>query len=100
VLGLSTGVRRGEVENYMESCSLKQLEFDTAFVRFPDTLCLTSALRLASTRKSSKESNGLDFPELWQHPADGLAARAATALLTESDELLDAFPGIDLGRPW
>jgi len=38
------------------------------------------------------------FLELWQHPADGLAARAATALLTKSDELLNPLPGIDLGR--
>src|SRR5437899_6106759 len=38
------------------------------------------------------------FLELWQHPADGLPAGAATALLTESDELLDPLPGIDLGR--
>src|SRR2546430_9504023 len=38
-----------------------------------------------------------DRPALWQHAADVRPAGAATALLTESDELLDPLPGIDLG---
>jgi hypothetical protein len=39
-----------------------------------------------------------NFLELWQHSTDSLAAAPAAPLLTESDEFLDAFPGIDLGR--
>jgi len=37
-------------------------------------------------------------PPLRQHSADRLAAGAAAALVAESDELLNPFPGIDFGR--
>src|SRR6185295_9917758 len=36
--------------------------------------------------------------ESWQHAADGRPAGAAAAFRAESDELLDALPGIDFGR--
>src|SRR5437870_2520836 len=47
---------------------------------------------------SAGGDSALDRLELWQHAADGRTAGAATALLTESDELLDPLSGIDLGR--
>ena len=45
-----------------------------------------------------KESSRHFSPELRQHSANGFAAGAAAALVTESDELLDPLAGIDLGR--